>query len=84
MNSSSSVHKLTSEKDDVRKVSIYNNGADEQEDEKKSPATHLQGLDYLDKTKDKTNYDEFYTFLMGLDFLNISNTHNRVDPLLMD
>lgn len=44
----------------------------------------LQGMDYLDKTKDKTNYDEYYTFLMGLDFLNISNSRNKVDPILMD
>lgn len=41
-------------------------------------------MEILEKTKDKNNYDEFYTFLMGLDFLNISNTRNRVDPILMD
>lgn len=58
--------------------------AEDQEDEKKSPALHIQGLDFLDKTKDKTNYDEFYTFLMGLDFLNISNSRNRVDAMLME
>ncbi|KAL4474785.1 hypothetical protein ABPG74_001481 [Tetrahymena malaccensis] len=83
MNSSSTVQKYQSQQENVRKFSVYNNVAEDQEDDKKSPTLHIQNLDLLDKTKDKTNYDEFYTFLMSLDFLNISNTRNRVDPILM-
>lgn len=84
LNTSSSMPKFSSNQENVRKFSVYNQVVEDHEDDKKNTGLHIQGLDYLDKTKDKTNYDEFYMFLMGLDFLNINNTRNRVDPILMD
>ena len=38
----------------------------------------------LNKKNDSTNYDEFYEFLMSLEFLNINNVGSRIDQILID